>query len=1151
MMRIVWSFNQGINEMSYKYHSIFLEANNWDDILSHCNNQSTTQGKGDLFEELTELFLRLHPSYATKLSNVWRLRDLPEDIRIYLNLPIRDEGIDLIAQTIENEYWSVQCKYLTDIDHSIDRKYLSTFTDLSFGIAKNISFGLVATTADRFSHKLSMYEGRLGFMAGDIWRGLDSEFFELVHQYLTKDVIKITKKEPRPHQVRAIERAKDYFSNDMNTRGKLIMPCGTGKSLTGFWIGETLEAHNILVTLPSLSLIRQTLEVWTREAVASNMAMRWIVVCSDDTVGENDNDDIAVLTQDLGILIDTNQEKISRWLNQPFEGKTFVFSTYQSGKITASAAKNSNVNFDLGIFDEAHKTVGKKGALFSHLLYDENISIQRRIFMTATERRYRGRSDEIASMDDPKIYGHDFEVLSFKEALEANPPILSDYKIITVIITRAEIAAMIKNKIIVADKNNKWSDEMEAEMLAAVIALRKAMQIYPIHHAVSFHSSIKRSKLFQQAQENFNTQFIDYDKIETFHVSGKTPTAVRARSIQKFAKSDKALITNARCLTEGVDVPGIDAVLFADPRKSTVDIVQAVGRALRISEGKLHGYVIVPVITECDTLNSLEDMNNYQSIIDVLRALAANDERIIEYFKEMSSGESNVNKNDLCSFEFSQSSSIDIAEFARALELKVWDKLGKLSWRSFQDARDFARSLNLKSRQDWLDYAQSNKRPQDIPTNPNMVYSKYGWDGIADWLGYSNRNDTFEVAREYVRSLGLKDRSAWLSFAKSNKKPQTIPLNPQIVYAKSGWNGLADWLGSSEVRTAKRFEEYATFEEAKKFVQELGLISAQQWKEYCKGNMTNLPIKPENIPTQPEQKYRRSGWISMNDFLGVNFSKKWRTFDDARTFIKNLQLKDVEEWKLYRKGDLPEKGILPLNIPKDPELRYQNNGWISLTHWIGLTDDERRYGEYKPFEEAREFIQSLNLKGQIEWRSYCQDKMPHLPARPLDIPTDPARIYAEQWKGFGDWVGTGRIREFGNNPEQWRSYEDAKTFIHTLELKSYQDWTNYLAGKLTNKIDLPSDIPRSPLYVYKNKGWKSMADWLGAGNAKKRAKPSDYETAASFSRLLGLKNYSEWATYCKGNLPDLPEKPNYVPASPYLYYSKNAEWISWEDWLGN
>lgn len=1063
--------------MSYKYRSIFLAANHWEDVLSHCDGLSTTYEKGEIFEELTELFLRLHPSYATKLSNVWRLRDLPEDIRIFLNLPIRDEGIDLIAQTVENEYWSVQCKYLTDIDHSIDRKYLSTFTDLSFGIAKNISFGLVATTADRFSHKLSMYEGRLGFMAGDIWRGLDSEFFELVHQYLTKHEIQIVKRKPRPHQVRAIERAKDYFSNDENTRGKLIMPCGTGKSLTGFWISETLDTKNILVALPSLSLIRQTLEVWTREALANNMAIRWIVVCSDDTVGENDNDDIAVLTQDLGILIDTNQDKISHWLEHSFEGKTVVFSTYQSGKITAAATQKSNVIFDLGIFDEAHKTVGKKGALFSHLLYDENISIKRRIFMTATERRYRGRSDEIASMDDPTIYGDDFEVLSFKEALEANPPILSDYKIITVVITRAEIAAMIENNIIIADKNKQWSDDMEAEMLAAVIALRKAMQLHPIRHAVSFHSSIKRSKLFQQAHENFNTQFSDYDPIETFHVSGKTPTAVRARSIQKFAKSDKALITNARCLTEGVDVPGIDAVLFADPRKSTVDIVQAVGRALRIFEGKQFGYVIVPVIIESDTLESLEDMGNYQAIIDVLRALAANDERIVEYFKEMSKGEASSRGKNLCSFEFSQSASVDISEFARALELKVWDKLGKLSWRAFDEAREFVHSLMLTGHKGWKEYCKSGFKPSDIPSTPNIVYLSQ-WKGINNWLGTKRSN---------VGSY--------------------LPYNEACVY-----------------------------------MHDIGLKSAQEWKKWTKGSLLKKGKRPSFIPSAPDIIYKNVGWVSWSDWLGSK--EKWMSFEEAREFVRSLELSGTIDWNNYCRGKLLDKPPKPTSIPSNASIVYAEK-WEGIKDWLG--------NKYRSFEEARKYVHSLKLNGQIEWKNYSKGNMPHLPPRPQDIPTDPARIYPDEWKGVGDWVGTGRIREFGDNAEQWRSYDDAKTFIHTLELKSYAEWIKYLDGEFTNKSPLPLDIPRSPQFVYKDKGWINWSDWLGKSSSYKiKTKVKNalpFEEARTFVRSLGLKKFEEWQKYTKGTLEGYEPIPENIPKSPNTIY-KNSGWIGIPDWLG-
>ena len=231
--------------------------------------------------------------------------------------------------------------------------------------------------------------------------------------------------------------------------------------------------------------------------------------------------------------------------------------------------------------DEAHKTVGDSDKLFSHLLHDANLPIRRRIFMTATERRYAGQSDTVLSMDNPAIYGETFHLLSFKRALEYDPPILSDYKIISIAVSRDEVAELIRKNVFVKPDKGRWNKEIEADMLASLIALRKAMAKHPIRHAVSFHSSIQRAELFKTHNDAFTRAFPKYGGLETFHVSGKTPTGTRARIIGEFAQTQRALITNARCLTEGVDVPGIDCVLFADPRRSAVDIVQAVGRALR------------------------------------------------------------------------------------------------------------------------------------------------------------------------------------------------------------------------------------------------------------------------------------------------------------------------------------------------------------------------------------------------------------------------------------------------------------------------------------------------------------------------------------------------------------------------------------------
>jgi len=335
------------------------------------------------------------------------------------------------------------------------------------------------------------------------------------------------------------------------------------------------------VAVPSLALMRQTLRVWLREFAAGGQSgeVEWLCVCSDESVGARERDDAAVYAQDLVVPCVTDVATIEAWLAAPATGKRrILFSTYQSGRALAEAARTSGTTFDLGIMDEAHKTVGQKGALYNHLLLEENVHIHRRIFMTATERRYAGQSDAILSMDNPDIYGETFELLTFKEALEQQPPILSDYKIITMLVSAEEIAALIKQNAYVRPDTGAWTNEIEAQTLAAMIALRKAMQRYPIKHAVSFHSSIARARTFKDMNARYSDALSDAKPIDTFHVTGAMPTSMREREVREFASAPNALITNARCLTEGVDVPLIDCVLFADPKQSTVDIVQAVGR---------------------------------------------------------------------------------------------------------------------------------------------------------------------------------------------------------------------------------------------------------------------------------------------------------------------------------------------------------------------------------------------------------------------------------------------------------------------------------------------------------------------------------------------------------------------------------------------
>ncbi len=244
-------------------------------------------------------------------------------------------------------------------------------------------------------------------------------------------------------------------------------------------------------------------------------------------------------------------------------------------------------------------------------------------------------------------------------------------------------------------------------MLAAAIALRKAIQKHPIRHAVSFHSSISRAKAFKSTQDVLTETFPTLGHLETFHVSGKTPTSRRSKELEQFVAISPSLVTNARCLTEGVDVPGIDCVLFADPKRSTVDIVQAVGRALRRAEGKEFGYVVIPVLIDENLGNDPEEQfEAFAPVLTVLRSLSGNDERIVEYFRSVSDNRRGAGRGEGGLIEVPDGVFVDANAFAEAIELKFWSRLAKLSWRPFEEARKFARNLGLNSYGEWRNYCR-------------------------------------------------------------------------------------------------------------------------------------------------------------------------------------------------------------------------------------------------------------------------------------------------------------------------------------------------------------------------------------------------------------------------------------------------------------
>jgi len=1124
----------------------------WTDIHARWGSY-TEKEKGDRFEDLTQCYLQVEPEYSSKLKHVWRIEEVPVAIAKKLNLPPVDMGIDLVAETHEGEYWSIQCKYRQNTDQQLTHTQISTFTSLTFQACKGFSFALACSTTERVT---SLYrdEERIGFCALDVWQELDSEFFTKLRNKLTDKVTKLEPRKPRPHQIEAVKDGVEHFIKEKATRGKLIMPCGTGKSLTAWFLSQELKSKRIVIAVPSLSLVKQTLKVWLRESVANNIDVEWICVCSDETAGRADQDDVVVQRQDIAVPCLTSTDKIADWLKAKHKGLTVVFTTYQSGNVLATAARKAKFAFDLGIMDEAHKTVGDEDKQFSILLHDHNVEISKRVFMTATERRYKGSSDKVLSMDNMEVYGETFHQLSFKQAMECQPPILCDYNIITIGVSRQEIKELIQKNVFVRPTTGKWDEELEADMLAAMVALRKAMKEHPIKHAVSFHGSIQRAEIFQKHNDIFTKEFPEFGSLETFHVSGQTPTGTRSNIIKNFAQAERSLVTNARCLTEGVDVPGIDCVLFADPRKSTVDIVQAVGRALRPSDGKKLGYVILPVLHDTDaTSDQLIESGAFKEVLSTLSALAANDDRIIEYFRGISQGR-NPSGSSRVSFEIGEriAERIDINKLVKDLEIKCWSRLAKLSWRTFEEAREYIRSLKLKTQNEWNKFCQNllpekGRKPFDIPSNPDKVYKNTGWVSMPDWIGSSFISRKFRAylpfseAREYVRNLNLNDGKEWTDYCRgkllTTKKPENIPSNPSSIYENEGWISMGDWLGTG--RVANYLKKYRDFESARDFVRSLKLKNNTEWRNYTKGYIKNLPVLPKDIPANPQGTYNDSGWQGYGDWLGTGAlsvqKRVFRSFKDARLFVHRLNLKNSAEWKAYCKGELLNKPSIPDDIPSNPNRTYVNEGWINMGDWLGTGFIAASDRKYKSFYEARNYVHVLKLKSQKEWFAFTQGLMPNLGELPSDIPAYPNQTYKhEGWCGMRDWIGTS---------VDYLPFKEARHFAQSLGFKSRKQWLQLV--RQGNQSKIPQNVPHNPDSVYRESGWQGWGDWLGSGaTLRYLVKYKTYVEAKEFVRKLGFKTRTEWDVWTKHS----NELPKDIPRHPKMAYNKKG-WISWDDFL--
>lgn len=973
---------------------ILSKANSWHEInqkLEELTKSGQAKLAGNIFELIVKNYLLTEPKYQTVLKNVWLLNEVKETVKRKLNLPDQDEGIDLIAETKEGHFWAIQAKYRSDPNETLTlggKGSLATFSNLAFRYCKNITHGLVVTTVNRPPKKIKLIK-QIGFETLESFLSLDdnnSEGWNLLVARSIGKIIKPHKLEPRPHQIEAIKKTVEYFKS--RDRGKVIMPCGTGKSLAAFWIANEMKAKSIVIAVPSLALLQQTLKVWTKEFLINDIAPNWLCVCSDDTVKE-DQDSFVSYTYDLGIEVTTDKNEIKKFLKAKTNNIKVVFTTYQSGKVTAAGSKG--FTFDLGIMDEAHKTVGHGDKPMAHLIHQRNIKIKHRLFMTATERLFRGDKEEYLSMDDPRDYGEIIYELTFKDAINSNPPIITDYKIITFGVSEGEIEELYNdNKFIQVGKELK---DIKAREFATALALRKAIKKLKITNAISFHSSIRRAQNFKEQQELITKIYPEYEKLKTFHVSGGMPTSERSSQMRLFAES-KGLMTNARCLTEGVDLPAIDCVCFTDPKRSKVDIVQAAGRALRLSPGKKYGYILIPIFIPADQDPETASKDNaFEEVIATVGALSTQDTRIAEYLRAITEGRKPTGGSPVDGkITVNVLTKIDPKKFNKAIQLRIWDKIARINWRPYEEAKDYVQRLKLNSLKEWFNFCRkSEELPKDIPVSADRIYH-------------------------------------------------------------SKWKNWGDFLGTNRIRNKDRI--FLSYKEAKKIIHKKKFKSQREFFFYTKKK--DFPL---NIPKQPAFKYK--DFINWYDFLNIK-KRTYFNFKEAKKYLKKLNLKSNVEFKnLYKKNKISKK------LPKELEQKYKwDKNWKGLADFLSLDRRSGKFVNYTSFNEAKKIVSKLKIKSLNDWKNLSIKIK-----KSNNLPSIPERQYKKQWKGWGDFLGTGRISII-----YFKKFGEARKFARSLKCKSSSEWRQKIKGR-----NLPQGIPADPRAKYK-KEFKGWADFLGTNN---------------------------------------------------------------------
>ena len=597
-------------------NGFFHDLESFQELESRISNIQEDKEKGDAFEVFTEAYLATQRRHEAKC--IWPAGTAPLELLQKTGITTSDYGIDGLYQTTLGDLNAYQVKYRSNRP-SLTWRELSTFIGLAD--SPNIKNRVLITNCDDFPDLLNQRGNFFCIRGADLDR-LDKDAFKEIAEWLKGAVFEKTRKTPKPHQQEAIDKILTEFSSA--DRATAVMACGTGKTLVGLWVMEALIPAKAIILMPSLALIRQTLHEWLRETNIKQFS--FLCVCSDQSVSEG-IDSLVINQSDLDFEVTTDPKRIRAYLDTPYDGTKVVFTTYHSAPVVGESLRPED-QFEYGVFDEAHKTTGKKDKRTGFALSDENLAIKKRLFLTATPRRYnplkrdeQGEAEQIFSMDDKSLYGNACFTLSFGKAVDQE--IICPYEVLISVIT----TEMITNAMLSHGEVNIAGDNVTALQVAHQIAVRDAVYKYKVRKIFTFHNTVKSAAVFtDKGPQGIK---IHLPSCSTFHVNGEMASNHREKIMKAFNEADLAIMSNARCLTEGVDVPAVDMVAFLSPKKSQIDIIQAAGRAMRNASGKDKGYILVPLLVEQKKGESIESAvlrADYTEVWDVLQCLKEQDD---------------------------------------------------------------------------------------------------------------------------------------------------------------------------------------------------------------------------------------------------------------------------------------------------------------------------------------------------------------------------------------------------------------------------------------------------------------------------------------------------------------------------------------------